>query len=66
MYGAILGDIVGSSYEFTSHKIDPNLIGFTPKSQITDDSVMTLAVAKSIFNCPRSLDRGIVGDYSPD
>lgn len=45
MLGAIAGDIIGSTYEFAPTKrVDFNL--FTPWSNFTDDSVMTLAVAK--------------------
>ena len=45
MLGAIVGDIVGSVYEFHNTKsMDFDL--FTPWSNFTDDSVMTLAVAK--------------------
>ena len=45
MLGAIVGDIIGSVYEFHNTKsMDFEL--FTPWSKFTDDSVMTLAVAK--------------------
>ncbi|MGM9689556.1 MAG: DUF1810 family protein [Bacteroidaceae bacterium] len=45
MLGALVGDIVGSVYEFNNTKsVDFEL--FTPSSNFTDDSVMTLAVAK--------------------
>lgn len=45
MLGAIVGDIVGSIYEFASTKsTDFELL--TPWSEFTDDTVMTLAVAK--------------------
>ena len=45
MLGALVGDIIGSIYEFQNVKsIDFDL--FTPWSTYTDDSVMTLAVAK--------------------
>lgn len=45
MLGALVGDIVGSIYEFQNTKLmDFGL--FTPWSTFTDDSVMTLAVAK--------------------
>ena len=43
MLGAIIGDIVGSIYEFESEK-NKNFQLFTPKSCLTDDSLMTLAV----------------------
>ena len=43
--GALAGDIIGSVYEFANTKtFDFDL--FTPRSSFTDDSVMTLAVAK--------------------
>jgi len=45
MLGAIVGDIVGSPYEFYNTK-SPSFELFTPQSCFTDDSVMTLAVAK--------------------
>ena len=45
MLGAIVGDIVGSVYEFHNTK-SMNFELFTPWSRFTDDSVMTLAVAK--------------------
>lgn len=44
MLGAIVGDIVGSPYEFYNTK-SPSFELFTPQSYFTDDSVMTLAVA---------------------
>lgn len=45
MLGAIAGDIIGSVYEFRNTKLtDFDL--FTPRTRFTDDSVMTLAVAK--------------------
>ncbi len=45
MLGAIIGDIVGSVYEFNNTK-DYNFHLLTPDSRFTDDTVMTLAVAK--------------------
>lgn len=45
MFGAIAGDIIGSVYEFANTKsTDFDL--FTPWTTFTDDTVMTLAVAK--------------------
>ncbi len=43
--GALVGDIVGSVYEFAPVK-STDFELFTPWSNFTDDSVMTLAVAK--------------------
>jgi len=45
MLGAIVGDTVGSVYEFNNTK-DYNFRLFTPNSIYTDDSVMSFAVAK--------------------
>ncbi|MBQ9525732.1 MAG: ADP-ribosylglycohydrolase family protein [Bacteroidaceae bacterium] len=45
MLGALVGDIIGSVYEFQNTK-STDFELFTPWSKFTDDSVMTLAVAK--------------------
>ena len=45
MLGAIIGDVVGSVYEFNNTK-DYYFHLLTPRSKFTDDTVMTLAVAK--------------------
>ena len=45
MLGAIAGDIIGSVYEFANTKSTKFEL-FTPWSNFTDDSVMTLAAAK--------------------
>ncbi len=47
MYGAIIGDIVGSVYEFDNIK-HKNFPLFCERSIFTDDSIMTVAVAKAI------------------
>ncbi len=44
MLGAIIGDVVGSVYEFDNTK-DYNFHLLTPRSKFTDDTVMTLAVS---------------------
>ena len=50
MIGAIIGDIVGSVYEF--HNIhSKNFEFFSEKGFATDDSIMTLALAKAILEC---------------
>lgn len=52
MLGAIIGDIIGSPYEFGSYKTKDFLL-FLPGCRPTDDSVMTIAVgcACSEANC---------------
>ena len=47
MLGAIIGDIVGSRFEFDNHKSKEFEL-FSPECDFTDDSVMTLAVAKAL------------------
>lgn len=50
MLGAIIGDIVGSRFEFVENdERDKNFTLFTPACRATDDSFMTLAVAKALF-----------------
>jgi len=49
MLGAIIGDIVGSSYEFCN-TYDYNFKLFDSESGFTDDSVMTMAVAYWLLN----------------
>ena len=50
MYGAILGDIVGSPYEFDRGDKTKGFPLFSEKSEFTDDSVMTLAVAEALMD----------------
>lgn len=50
MYGAILGDIIGSPYEFDANNIKTKEFPlFRFDSQFTDDSVMTIAVADALL-----------------
>ena len=49
MIGAIIGDIVGSRFEFNNHK-SKDFELFTSECDFTDDSVMTLAVAKALLS----------------
>lgn len=50
MIGAIIGDIAGSRYERNSHKSKEFEL-FDKKCRPTDDSVMSLAVARAILEC---------------
>ncbi len=51
MLGAIIGDIVGSPYEFDENNIKTtNFPLFTDKSIFTDDTVMTVAVARALMD----------------
>ena len=49
MYGAILGDIIGSPYEFDMGDKTKDFPLFSSRSTITDDSIMTLAVADAFL-----------------
>ncbi len=51
MYGAILGDMIGAPYEFDRGDKTKDFILFNPRKWIryTDDTVMTLAIAKAIM-----------------
>jgi ADP-ribosylglycohydrolase len=48
MIGAILGDIVGSVYEFDNIKTKDFPL-FSPKAQFTDDTVLTIATASALL-----------------
>lgn len=50
MIGAILGDIIGSPYEFSHYKVAEDFPLFTNCSRLTDDSVMTVAVARALLD----------------
>lgn len=52
MYGAILGDIIGSPYEFDQGYKMKDFPLFSRNSEFTDDSVMTLAVADAFLSLP--------------
>ena len=48
MLGAVIGDIVGSRFEFNNHR-SKDFELFTEDCFVTDDSIMTLAVAKALM-----------------
>ena len=57
MTGAIIGDIVGSRFEFNNRK-SKSFTLFTPECSFTDDTVMTLAVARALNEYDRIEDYG--------
>jgi len=59
MYGAILGDIIGSPYEFDRGGKTKNFPLFTEKSEFTDDTVMTIAVAEALLDRQSGEDREV-------
>ena len=50
MFGAILGDIIGSPYEFDRGNKSKDFPFFDKGCSFTDDSVMTIAVADAFMN----------------
>ena len=50
MLGAIIGDIVGSRFEFNNHR-SKDFDLFDTSCFVTDDSIMTLAIAEAILAC---------------
>lgn len=56
MLGAIIGDIVGSRYEFHNNRTK-DFPFFSEKCFFTDDTVMTLAVAEAVFSCGSDWDK---------
>lgn len=58
MYGAILGDIIGSPYDFDRGSKSKNFPLFSPASCFTDDTVMTVAVAEAFLDAP--LDEEVI------
>ena len=50
MKGAILGDIIGSRFEFSGNETKDFEL-FTEQNFFTDDTVMTCAIAKALLDC---------------
>ena len=59
MYGAILGDIIGSPYEFDRGNQTKEFPLFIATSCFTDDTVMTIAVADALMNAKGQSDEKI-------
>lgn len=57
MYGAILGDIIGSRFEFDRGGWTKNFTLFTPQDAFTDDTVMTVAVGLALLEAGTDADR---------
>lgn len=56
MIGAILGDIIGSPYEFDMGDKTKEFPLFSKRSMFTDDTVMTIAVAEAFLDAQGSSD----------
>ena len=57
MYGAILGDMIGSPYEFDRSGKTKEFPLFIPSSRYTDDSAMTVTVAEALLDTLGTKDR---------
>ena len=51
--GAVAGDIAGSHYEFLEQKMK-NFTLFSPYDSFTDDSILTLIIAKTFLDCKKN------------
>ena len=60
MIGAILGDMIGAPYEFDRGGKTKDFPLFSRKSQFTDDSVMTVAVAEALMDTRGQSDAEIL------
>ncbi len=60
MIGAILGDIIGSPYEFDLGDKTKDFPLFSKRSRFTDDTVMTLAVARAFMDAGPDADDGTI------
>ncbi len=56
MYGAIIGDIVGSRFEFDQGNKSKDFEFFTEENDFTDDTVMTIAVAEALLESGKAAD----------
>ena len=56
MYGAILGDIIGSPYEFDRGEKTKEFDLFPAHARFTDDTVMTIAVAEALIGLGADAD----------
>lgn len=56
MYGAILGDMIGSPYEFDMGNKSKAFPLFSKNSTYTDDTVMTIAVANAFLDAQPNAD----------
>ena len=62
MYGAILGDIIGSPYEFDQGGKTKDFPLFSEDSQFTDDTVLTIAIAEACLDMDFAEDDEVTYD----
>lgn len=63
MIGAIIGDIVGSRFEFDRSPKVKEFEPFTRKNSFTDDTVMTVAVAQALLKAGPDADEEEIKTY---
>ena len=59
MYGAILGDMIGSPYEFDRGRKTKDFPFFDKGATFTDDSIMTIAIAEALM---QAIADGVIND----
>ena len=57
LFGAIIGDIVGSRFEVYAHKSKQFEL-LTDECHATDDSMMTIAIAKALMDAEKTMQEG--------
>lgn len=57
LFGAIIGDIVGSRFEVYAHKSKQFEL-LTDECRATDDSMMTIAIAKALMDAEKTMQEG--------
>ena len=60
MYGAILGDIIGSRFEFDRGEKTKDFELFGEGCMFTDDTVMTIAIAQALINVGKDADVALI------
>ena len=63
MLGAIIGDIVGSPYEFNPKEENKNFDLFQPGCEITDDTIMTVAVLEALLDAGKDAEDDTVRSH---
>lgn len=62
MYGAIIGDIIGSRFEFDRGNKSKEFELFSKECEFTDDTVMTIAVAEALMEAGPDADEETIKD----
>ena len=63
MYGAILGDIIGSPFEFDRGNKTKNFELFSRGAEFTDDTVMTIAVCEALLEAGVDSDENKMKEF---